>query len=118
MTSRIQAYKTEIAELKKEAAKFERFKSAAGQARYHQTMMRICELQCGVNNIKSRDESLDAELVKGLGEEKARMAKGNHQEAAAKKLLVAQAAGKISAEEVVYLVEVGSAASVDDKELE
>jgi len=118
MTSRIKAHETEIAELKKEAAKFECFKSAAGQARYHQTMMRICELQCGVNNLKCRDESLDAELVKALGEEKARAAKSNNQVAAAKKLLVAQAAGKISAEEVAYLVEMGSAASVDDKELE
>jgi hypothetical protein len=30
---------------------------------------------------------------------------------------VAQAAGKISAEEVAYLVETGEAASVDDKDL-
>lgn len=116
--SQIDSQQNEITNLKKEAVKFEAFKTAACQARYHQTMARICEIQCQIHRLQQRNENLDADLVAALGEEKARMAKGNQQEGAAKKLLAAQAAGKITAEEVSFLVESGAAGAVADKELE
>lgn len=102
-----------------EAAKFREFKSCAGKAKYHAAMAILYETQCEINKRKTEtDISLvDPELVAAVGEKFARMAKGNQQEAAFKRVVALRKAGKLSADELVFILDSGQAASVTEKEL-
>lgn len=114
-----EAYERSIEYLQKEADRFKDAKTAWARAKYHETMKRICEYECQCAKLENTGElTLDADLVAIIGEEKARMAHANNQVPQVKKLIEASKAGKLSVEELAFIIECGAADKVGAKEIE